>query len=602
MNNRENNNGNLAMNILLHQRPTAAQQTQRRENILIQNEAIINQIKNNPNTATTIHNLKIAPNVNGKLRLDTPQPLVKGETFEIDLSKIEFASHLSTQLGSESLNDLIQEQLKKHQIGASLTQKNRAQCTPITVALAGVHNENDASCQHFTEAEFVPVFHATTTQQERVLAICFSANGETGLRTDSMLLQGDAACLNRSTTTPNTTSAIKAIEMPRLFANNLQKQSPALFDELMKNILYVVFVKFSLIVIAELKGNSSNGPSGYSVTTQGSLVADNARTINECGVRLMTDLQVYIINPIVINTNGMSVNSNEYHANAVSEMKRRANELEAQYRYARTEKNPQFICDKPSTYSLNDALQKIFTNAGLPATHDMFGFYLLKMFNCNETLNGTYSEDRRHNNLMGTTHIYLGISPKAAKQLVNKINDTFKYSRVFASLEEKNVALDIEGEAKKNSCRIQIDTQLLVSEVFLQKLKMTIQQFPLDSSIKTQAQSTVSKQLCNQYSAKLNAIQASLISTTSVGNVKLANTDLMSSLSEFATILQHTDNFSDQDRSAVAAVVIQDIRDKMKLLKDAQTGAQHKLFKPTQKAIKEMLQECEQSPVFKIQQ
>lgn len=324
-------------------------------------------------------NLLIKPSIDNEADASLPAPIVAGTEFNLDLSKIM----LPSQCGSGSLQDTIQRLCNEYNIRVNghLT----ATCTPVTTLLAGQYDRNDVDCTGATQAEFVPAFYSETGD-DRVIALCFSLNGETKLRVDHMKVSNRAmTCLGRGS---HSTSALRAIEIPNEVAKELSVQQPAVFEQLQKNACLVVYIRYNLqplyygvahgggyesmggMRLESTLGATRGGPvtrgvpmgapapasaSVYSVVGQGSHVQDHSRTVSEQGTRILASVQVYLVGAMVLNTHDMTL-SDTHCANIRAVMTGRAKELGdmfAQYKTFRYEDISKTINQHASKYAVS---------------------------------------------------------------------------------------------------------------------------------------------------------------------------------------------------------------------------------------------------------
>lgn len=315
-----------------------SQQENTRDKIFQINQDTVKNIINSDSVKTCIGSLRIQPNINGMADNQPAQPLVKGNTINVDLNKITLPSKLG---GGTLKNTIIDLCYSNNILFDSHESINRASYTPVITAIAGQHDMNDADCKGVTKAEFVPVFDAGNSTK-RVLAISYSSNGETGIRTDVLKVSGSMTCLGRAN--KNSTS-MQAIEIPNDIAMEVSNDNPELFKKLQENSCMVVFVEFNLqqdnynTYESSYRGSgergvtrgysdegNSKGISGYSVIGQGSSTQDMSITIGESGIRKLSQIYIYNVGALVVNTNEKKLSS-EQSKTIVDMMKLRVDEL-----------------------------------------------------------------------------------------------------------------------------------------------------------------------------------------------------------------------------------------------------------------------------------
>ncbi len=310
-------------------------------------------------STNTVGNLQIKPNINGEADSQVLQPIKFSDSFEIELNKLP----LPNQCGVGTLQDAIQRLCRENNIQTD-GKIDTATFTSVVTALAGQHAEDDVECVSVTKAEFVPVFNSIN-DEKRVLALCYSLNGETKLRVDHIKVRGSMTCLGRQSCS---SSALQAIEIPNLLATDLKENNPELFTQLQKNACLVAFVEYDLIqpepiycansftmfatrggsvmrgddramarggledsfLSSNIGGDVFKGVSAYSVIGQGSQAQDHSFSIYECGERKLSNIHVFLVGAIVVNTNQQVLVPAQCE-NIASLMQERANELNNLY-------------------------------------------------------------------------------------------------------------------------------------------------------------------------------------------------------------------------------------------------------------------------------
>ena len=339
------------------------------------------------NAGKKVNNLQIQPNINGEADKQPAMPLAKGETFQIELTKLP----VPDQCGGGNVRDLIKRLCGQFQIKTEGRNTRQAQFTPVVTALAGQYPDHDTTFKGVTKAEFVPVYHSNYSQKH-VLAISYSLNGETGLKTDLMLVDGSMTCLGRKS---QSTSAMQAIELPNQLAASLHDQQPELFDQLQKSSCIVVFVEFDVIQphhdweesgnirvagLESLRGESQDGPvmrgtskgiSAFSVVGQGSYAYDHSHTVCETGTRKLSNIHVYGVGAMVVNTHEQELTDLQA-ANIETMMRMRAKELgriySAHKTYTYNDLDNAIAAHIEKKYGISTTNTNIFENAMLKLT------------------------------------------------------------------------------------------------------------------------------------------------------------------------------------------------------------------------------------------
>lgn len=295
---------------------TTADEALRRQKYEI-NKKVVSQVR----LQTDHDNLQVQPNIDGQADNQRPLPIQSCKSFTVDLNKLQVPS----QCGGQSLLDVIQEQCRIRNINIKmdnlddlddLTDMSTASFTTVVAAVAGQHAVDDTACTGGTKAEFVPVYNNSSYSEKRVLAICYSTNGETELRVDNLLIHPKTrmTCLSRQGSRPKT--ALQATEISSTVATEMKEATPAEFTQLQKSSCLVAFVEFAPEVVYSFDNDDRNSmstcslyrgspgsetPSPYSVIGQGSEAKDHSVTIHETAPMIVRNIDVYAIAAMVVN-------------------------------------------------------------------------------------------------------------------------------------------------------------------------------------------------------------------------------------------------------------------------------------------------------------
>lgn len=318
---------------------------QKRHDIFATNKEAITGIKKAPNVTTRIDRLKITNFIGGTEQ--DKQPLVHGESFEIDLGRINF--------GLETAQETVQKICRDNDISFDKSSYS-AQFTPVIVALPGSHAGDDHHFTGVTNAEFTPVFKSDD-QDRRVFAACAPLNSGTGKRLDHLKVfrRTEMPCINRHGHRQSLNSAIQAIEIPNSTVAEMSGEQPERFKLLQEQAALVIYIEYDLIPpqpsrssggvpssardggfqsarheIVEQSVGGAEQVSPYSVIEQGGRVENRSISVSEPGTRRLSSIKVYLVGAMVVNTNGQRFTQEQCNHVALL-MQKRAQELNQLY-------------------------------------------------------------------------------------------------------------------------------------------------------------------------------------------------------------------------------------------------------------------------------
>lgn len=299
-------------------------QTTMRDDIFSINQEVVNGIsKRSKGFATGM--LRIKQSVHGNSEDQSPLPLEYSTSHVIDVSKIG--------CGDKSLEKVIRETCADYSIGIPGTV-GLACCTPVVVAIPGMHGENDPDCTGTTSAEFVPVL--SWPSEKHVLAICYSLSAQTVVKIDNLTVQNPISCIGRKS---KHNSAFQAIEIPNLVSLEMKENTPELYDKLKNSACVVALVEYEIKEVHESSSYANQGTyqmrgergiSAHSVVFEGSQTHDNSSSISLSGVRTVRSVELYIVAPMVINTLRVKPSEQQY-ANIRRLMMERLQQLNNDY-------------------------------------------------------------------------------------------------------------------------------------------------------------------------------------------------------------------------------------------------------------------------------
>lgn len=303
------------------------------QRIFANNQKIISDLLRTQSVSTDVDFLTIAPCARGEAEERREQPIVQSESFEIDLGQITVPS----SMGSGTLKDLVNQICRINSIECNEPIYS-ASFTSVVTALAGKHAIDDYDCTDVTQAEFVPVIQSGFNDK-RVLVLCFSLNGETDLRIDHLIVRrgGRMPCIGGSNLREELkNTSMQAIEIPDAAAAQLISEHPNLSEALQKNACLITVIEYDLkkpehtgvressqhgvqqsyrvqqcariaqsaeYEIVEQSVGSSSQISSHSVVGQGSSVRDHGTKVKETGTRNLSNIQVFLVGAMVVNSN-----------------------------------------------------------------------------------------------------------------------------------------------------------------------------------------------------------------------------------------------------------------------------------------------------------
>ena len=322
----------------------------KRNAIFAANQRAIKTIKDSTSVGTIVSTLQFKPNINGDSDSQSSLPLTYDASFAVDLNSIELPSGCGINSG-KSLKDVIKNVCDQFSIQInSKSAIEQAVCTPVMTAVPGRHDEKDQDCAGVTQAEFVPVYNSNG-REKRVIVLCFTSNGVSGLRVDHLKVTSDMTCMNRV----NSPTALSATEIPNLAAANLRNDFPEVFKKLKDNSCTIAFIEYDLeqpvyrsrefsgynpfndgaieksvgITRGVTRGGGEHNV--YSVLGQGSHTQDNSQKVTETGIKKLSSVSVFVAGAYVVNTNNKEYGFQE--ANNVTQiMKMRAKDLGDTYK------------------------------------------------------------------------------------------------------------------------------------------------------------------------------------------------------------------------------------------------------------------------------
>ncbi|MGQ3892612.1 hypothetical protein [Legionella sp. CNM-4043-24] len=404
------------------------------------NEQAVSAVERNPETTTMIDSLQFVLCKNGEADERHVLPLVHTPSFDVKSAEIRLPKQ-----DTHNLQSLIYEACRDYNI--LFRNKSYAiSLTSVVAALPGTPAKSDSDGRGATSAEFVP-FYNNHNETKRVLVITIS---EDGIRREHLTLHGGygysgrrgLTCLGRDSGPP---VALKATEIPNDFADELKQTQPEVYAAMEKNACMVIFIEHDLVqhgvresadrrpsggvlqsariaqstdIVEQCVGVAQSGAgsrdiSRHAAIGDGGAVKDNTRKIREEGIRYLSNVRVYSVQALVVNTQNQPFLA-EKCQRVVDLMKQGAQKLNEIYL-----PHKRFGFEQ-LTAGLNRHLQPyhITTNHT-----DIFENTLLKLVG--SELNPTGCEYIPHPSKPGYINIRLGISYKDAKILARSLKEMF---------------------------------------------------------------------------------------------------------------------------------------------------------------------------------
>lgn len=280
-------------------------------------------------TKKTIDSLEFVLCWNGEADDREVLPLVHTPAFDVELSEIPFPPDQEENMQSYL------KAVRDH-YGILLSGEENSfpvSLTPVVVALPGSLSKDDSDGHGATSAEFVP-FYNNHNETKRVVAITIF---EDKIRYDHLTIHADSHC--RGMTCPGRHSdsprALKATEIPNEVADRQEQEQPEAYAAMKKNACMVIFMEYDFEKQPSPGGELQSASdacdiSRHAVISDGGALYDDARSIQEEGTRYLSNVKVYTVQPLVVNTRNQP-RSDDTGPYVVKLMKEKLQELNDMY-------------------------------------------------------------------------------------------------------------------------------------------------------------------------------------------------------------------------------------------------------------------------------